>query len=372
MMKKTPATKNKQLTLQDQVKRALSPLIEKWDTQKQLQLDVKHCQDAVLRVYAEYDKTINTLTQNLTVLQENKESFETLFEFAPMGIALVSISGRLLKVNKALSSLLQYEAKKILSYDLQSIVCDDDLEKYLETIQQLMAGGPRTSQIEQRFRRKDGSLVWVKVNISLVCDGKQIKPLYFIFHVDNIDEEKKEDALLHHIAHHDALTGLANRRLLEISFGILLNYTRRYQKQLGLLFIDVDNFKEINDEYGHLVGDNALKIITERLLSDIRETDIVGRLGGDEFILVLSELSDVKYVNSIAKKLLKHIAEPMLIGKKEISMTVSIGISLYPQDGQNFSTLLKKADDAMYEVKERGRNGMSYASHPSEGNTKKS
>ena len=147
-----------------------------------------------------------------------------------------------------------------------------------------------------------------------------------------------------------------NRKQLEISFGFALAYAKRHRTEIGLLFIDLDHFKEVNDSFGHDVGDLLLIEISTRLQSCLRATDVLARLGGDEFIIILTDFTKKDQVCDISMRLLRLIAQPMKIKKHRISITCSIGIGLYPTDGTDLSDLIKNADNALYSVKSGGRN----------------
>ena len=175
-----------------------------------------------------------------------------------------------------------------------------------------------------------------------------------------IDAQKKAEQELKYIAFHDVLTGLANRKQLELSFDFALAYAKRHQTKIAILFMDLDCFKQINDNYGHDVGDFLLAETARRLKESLRSIDIIVRLGGDEFIIVLTELIDVEQVPNITKKILSSIAKQMTIKYHDISITGSIGISLYPDDSHDLITLMKQADEALYRVKLEGRNNFQF------------
>ena len=173
---------------------------------------------------------------------------------------------------------------------------------------------------------------------------------------------KKQQAALHFQANHDALTGLANRSLFSDRLEQGLKRSKRNQQKLALLFIDLDHFKEVNDLLGHSTGDEVLKIATHRLEQTIRVEDTLARLGGDEFIIMLEGLQDGSDIAKLASKILKILAEPILINDNVFYVGCSIGISIYPDNGEEVQDLLKYADTAMYRAKNRGRNNYQYYS----------
>lgn len=165
---------------------------------------------------------------------------------------------------------------------------------------------------------------------------------------------------LRYMAYHDPLTGLANRNRLEQFISRILDRSRRYSESFALLFIDLDYFKNINDKIGHEAGDLLLKIIADRLKKAVRNTDIVARHGGDEFVIVVTDVNKSEGVAVIAEKILQGVMEAVIVKGKEIYITASIGISLYPLDGQNMQTLMQNADLALYRAKDNGRNNYQF------------
>lgn len=175
-----------------------------------------------------------------------------------------------------------------------------------------------------------------------------------------IEQRKKTEELLEYQAHHDELTHLCNRPLFMDRLEHALKKAKRQKEQLAVLFIDLDRFKEINDSLGHTIGDRVLIAIAERLRDNLRDVDTIARLGGDEFTLILEEMNDVVQIDEIATKLVLVIQKPMQIDEHQLYVTCSIGISLYPIDGEDGHSLLRNADSAMYKAKEEGRNSYQY------------
>lgn len=165
-----------------------------------------------------------------------------------------------------------------------------------------------------------------------------------------------------YLAYHDNLTELPNRALFSRLLTQGMQYARRYDKQLALLFLDVDHFKAINDSLGHDAGDELLQELGRRLLHSVRESDIVARMGGDEFVILLPEIRDGSQVQPVADKILTEVGSPFTLAGQEFRITISIGIALYPHDGEDEQTLMKNADTAMYYAKERGRNNFQFYS----------
>lgn len=180
----------------------------------------------------------------------------------------------------------------------------------------------------------------------------------------DITERKRLEAELHHMAYHDMLTELPNRRMLCNLLDQALMETREQEKMLAVLYLDCDDFKTINDTFGHDAGDEFLRGLSKRLRYSVRDTDILARIGGDEFIIILPAISQVEEVTKIAERIIHSLAQPWLIKQHHFSVTVSVGISLYPHDGQEKYELIGRADEALYQAKELGRNCYKLFSQP--------
>jgi diguanylate cyclase (GGDEF)-like protein/PAS domain S-box-containing protein len=216
--------------------------------------------------------------------------------------------------------------------------------------------------------RKDGSTYPVQASIEeIVYQGKKA---YVLFDTDisklkEVQQElKKQKDILYHQANHDNLTGLPNRVLFNDRLAQGIKKAKRYNEELALFFIDLDQFKQINDSLGHDIGDGVLKEVSRRFLSVIREEDTLSRLGGDEFSVITGSLKESNESSVLANKFIECLVEPIIIGKHTLYITCSIGISFYPQDGKTPEDLLKYADVAMYKAKDEGRNNFQpYSSH---------
>jgi len=170
-----------------------------------------------------------------------------------------------------------------------------------------------------------------------------------------ITERKRAEETIKHLAYHDALTGLPNRRLFNDRLNLALAHTQRSQQKLAVMLFDLDHFKEVNDTLGHGVGDQLLQVVSERLTNLLRKGDTVARMGGDEFMLLLPEIAQMEDVAKVAQKILEALREPFGFDGYELHITTSIGIALYPDDGEDGDTLMKNADIAMYRAKDQGR-----------------
>ena len=177
----------------------------------------------------------------------------------------------------------------------------------------------------------------------------------------NVSELTDNQAIISFQANHDALTQLPNRSFFmnRLKQALIENGTI---KQFALLFIDLDNFKEVNDNYGHQIGDELLCIVSKRLLSCLRDQDLLSRIGGDEFLLLIENINDLSFVKKVGDRLLQEIAKPCHFGEKQLTTSASIGVSIFPNDGRDIDTLICNADLAMYKAKQSGKNSLSYFS----------
>ncbi|MDO8682181.1 MAG: EAL domain-containing protein [Armatimonadota bacterium] len=221
----------------------------------------------------------------------------------------------------------------------------------------ILAG--ETWHSEMTNRRKDGNISTDDVTITPVKD-KTGTIIHFIAIKRNITEKKTYEKRLNHLAHHDHLTGLPNRLLFADRLTQSLAQAKRQNSLLAVMFLDLDRFKNINDTLGHSVGDLLLKAVAERLEKCVRDVDALARMGGDEFTITLANILTAQDAAIIAKRALKALSDPFVLGGREMFITASIGISLYPSDGSDVKTLVKNADTAMYRAKDEGRNNCQF------------
>ncbi len=197
-------------------------------------------------------------------------------------------------------------------------------------------------------RRKDGKIFPIELSIGKTHLNSGIK---YIANIRDITERKQAEKTLKQLAHNDPLTNLPNRNLFGDRMQYAIANARRNQEKFYLMFIDLDHFKIINDTHGHAAGDYILKQVAQRLMACTRENDTVARMGGDEFAIILTNITSPHHTKSIAEKILKALSTPYIIDNKKLHISASIGITEYPDDGKNMNDLLKKSDRAMYNAK---------------------
>lgn len=203
--------------------------------------------------------------------------------------------------------------------------------------------------------RRDGVEIAIEDSAAPIHDRTgQVTGAVIVFH--DVSDSREMKIKMSHLARHDPLTDLPNRRLLNDRIDQAIALARRHKKQFAVMFLDVDRFKYINDSLGHPIGDRLLRSVAERLLACVRNTDTVSRLGGDEFVVLLSEIAHIGDAPGVAGKILTSLAAPHHITPHEINMTASVGISVYPDNGQDAETLIRNADTALYHAKDVGRN----------------
>lgn len=289
-------------------------------------------------------------------LQESEQRFRSALDYAPNGIALLSAEGYFGQVNNALCVLLGYGDNEIRGTALREHTAAADRISADGIIERLLLSRSPSQRLEMRMVRKDEQIIWVQMTISLVRDAHDA-PSYFIAQFEDITERRNTQEQIHQLAYYDALTGLPNRRLLLDRLEQALIQARRHERTLAVMFLDLDEFKQINDTLGHDVGDALLKVVAGRMASAVRSGDVVARQGGDEFIIVLTEISAADAAPMVAEKIIEKCREPIEVGKNRLRISTSIGIAILPVNGTDDATaLMKKADIAMYRAKEAGRN----------------
>ena len=260
-------------------------------------------------------------------------------------------------VNPAFERITGYSASAVIGHSGRFLAGSALEQPALEVIRNALRQHRAAQAVVQCFRL-DETPFWNQLSVTPVPD-EHGEIGHFVSIFEDVSERVLRENQLLHLSTHDALTGLANRTLLADRLDQAVTHSVRDGRVVAVLLIDLDRFKQINDTLGHAVGDLLLKTVAERLGHCVREGDTVARLGGDEFVLVLADLSRSEDASMLARKILAALSRPIEIDGHELFVTPSIGISFYPQDGADASSLLRHADLAMYQVKSSGRNGFS-------------
>jgi diguanylate cyclase (GGDEF)-like protein/PAS domain S-box-containing protein len=286
--------------------------------------------------------------------------YRSIFENAIEGIYQTSPSGQYLDFNPALARIYGYESAQ----ELASGISDIQKQLYVDPNKRnefvtLMREQGSVQNFEAQVYRKNGEIIWISENARSVCNDEG-NLLFYEGTVEDVTERKNYERQIEYQATHDTLTGLPNRTLLADRLQQCMSLAERHHDKVAVAFVDLDQFKLINDSLGHHAGDQLLVSMAERLSNCVREYDTVVRLGGDEFVLLLTGLNKVEDISQSMRRVLEAVAQPCVIADREFVVSCSIGIGVYPDDGKDPNTLLKYADSAMYKAKQSGRNNFQF------------
>jgi diguanylate cyclase (GGDEF)-like protein/PAS domain S-box-containing protein len=320
----------------------------------QLEMRVMERTAALSESNADLQKEIAERKRTEEALSQAAAVFENTSEAA----MVMDTKNRIVAVNKAFTEITGYAQDDVVNKTPQMLRSDKHDEPFYAAISASIIKTGRWSG-EVWNRRKNGEIFPVWLNISTVVDDLgQVTHYVSVF--SDITPIKESQEQLERLAHHDALTGLPNRLLFHARLEHALERARREGRLVAILCFDLDHFKNINDSLGHPAGDRLLQVVTKRLLDSVRREDTVARLGGDEFTILLEELQEPKDAGIVAEKALNVLAEPFELDGHEAYVSGSVGISLFPADGHDVTTLLKNADSALYRAKEHGRNNYQF------------
>lgn len=292
-------------------------------------------------------------------LAKSEQRYRHLFERNLAGVYRNTIDGRILDCNDACAKIFGFRNREELMDAPALNVYFDPADR--EALVRDLLERRTVMNREQVYRRRDGTPVWILENVSLL-DDENGKPTILEGTVIDITDRKLAEQRIEYQAFHDALTGLPNRILFRDRVTVALTQSHRMHTPVAVMFLDLDEFKSINDSLGHTIGDELLREVAQRLKACIREEDTVARMGGDEFTLLAARLSSREDATRIAQKILPVVAKPYVIEGHELHITTSIGVAICPEDGEDADTLLKNADAAMYRAKAAGRNQFMLAS----------
>ena len=279
-------------------------------------------------------------------LRDSEQRYRLLFEQNAAGVCVTKLDGEIIDCNITFASMLGYERAELIGNKI-ALLHERPSER--AEIEQMLQQAKTVNSVETELRRKSGGSLYVLQNLTLAGDRIHMT-------VADISDRKRAEEQIEFHAYHDVLTHLPNRKLFTDRLSQNLTHARRTGKSLAVMFVDLDHFKTINDTMGHTAGDELLLEMARRLRGCVREDDTVARLGGDEFTIILSELRHPEDAVTVAEKIIKAVQKSMIIGGMPIEVSASIGIALYPVDGNDPESLLRNADSAMYRAKESGRN----------------
>jgi diguanylate cyclase (GGDEF)-like protein/PAS domain S-box-containing protein len=277
--------------------------------------------------------------------------FEQVFEEAPIATGLLDPEGRWLLANRALTEMTGYTVDELMGERFEDIVHPDDVHNDDSQRERLRAGEIPAFQVEKRYFDAGGEVNSAILSVSLVRD-RDGAPLHYIAQLQDISERKRLEEHLRHLADHDPLTGLRNRRLFEHDLRLQVARSRRYREVAALMVIDLDDFKRVNDEHGHKVGDDTLRAVARALTRRLRETDLVARLGGDEFAVLLPHI-DREGVTTVVNSLTRAMPEWSVdVGDTVLHCSASVGFAVIDQQTISADQALVEADRAMYAAKQ--------------------
>ncbi len=297
---------------------------------------------------------VGSLASSFNAMGDALGKAAAVFENTSEGVLIADEAGNIVAVNKAFESITGYQEQEVLGRNPRVIKSNrHDDEFYGSMWSQILEKGVWRGEIWNR--RKNGDVFPVWQSIRAIYDEKA-NVSHYVSVFSDISSIKQSQEKLDFLAYHDPLTGLPNRLLFQDRLEHALNHAKREQHGVALLFLDLDRFKNINDSLGHPLGDVLLVEVSKRLSQHVRQDDTVARLGGDEFVVILERVEKPEDPAILAQKIIDTFEEPIIAEGYELLVTMSIGISQYPNDGEDVPTLVKNADAALYRAKEEGRN----------------
>ncbi|MFH1217672.1 MAG: EAL domain-containing protein [Pseudomonadota bacterium] len=306
------------------------------------------------------EKRVRERTAALSAVNAELQLMGNAFSHALEGILVTDADGHILKANPATAQIVGSAMEKLVGVSIRVFDTGSHDEKfYLSILSDLKEKGAWDGEVLCRRENGDAVPLWLSI---ARMEKKREKTSYYIASFRDISEHKKQEMLIRHQAMHDSLTGLPNRLLLKDQIHISIAHASRRKKKLVVMFMDLDDFKTINDTQGHSAGDFVLKGVAQRLKTIFRPEDTLCRIGGDEFLAIIGDLDSADFALTIAERILKSLATPFPYNGHYLSVGGSIGMAVYPEDGIDSETLIKNADQAMYAAKAQGKNRIHFFS----------
>ncbi|MDF1880228.1 diguanylate cyclase [Sulfurimonas sp. MAG313] len=304
---------------------------------------------------------IDSTIQDISKQQRTEEKLEMnsiVFEHTLEAVVISDENHKILTVNKAFTDITGYTPKEVLGKEFNVLWCDDENKQIQCDIILAALKNDGSWQGEVDKRHKKGHKFSTKLSVIAGKKSKDEKNYITMFH--DITYRKKSEDKMYQLAHFDTLTGLSNRHAFMDRLKDSLEKAKRYESKCAILFMDLDGFKTINDTYGHNAGDEVLSTTAMRLKKIIRKSDMVARMGGDEFTMIIENFSDIRALSVLSQKMIETVSETIALKQAKLSITTSIGISIYPDDAYDVDSVLKHADNAMYRAKELGKNNVQF------------
>jgi diguanylate cyclase (GGDEF)-like protein/PAS domain S-box-containing protein len=296
------------------------------------------------------------------IVKKSEERYQTIQEEIQDSYFEIDLAGNLTFVNNSMCRTLGYSKKELIGVNYRVLVATEDIDSLYKGFSLVYRKGETLEGLSYKFVQKDGTIGFGELSVSPIKDETGAVVAFRGIARDSTERKRLEHELAE-IATHDFLTGLPNRMLLHDRLDVGLSQAQRNKTRLALIMLDLDRFKVVNDTFGHGVGDKVLKAAGERLVALVRKSDTVARVGGDEFLVLLPQIAKIEDMTGVAQKILEAFRKPFMFGDFQVLVTTSVGIAIYPRDGEDVDALLNNADAAMYWVKGHGRDN--YATHNS-------
>ncbi|AEB10784.1 bifunctional diguanylate cyclase/phosphodiesterase [Marinithermus hydrothermalis] len=294
-------------------------------------------------------------------LRRSKQRFRALVQHSSDITYVLDARGQVRYVSPSVQELLGHPPRKLTGRPFIELIHEADRGEADQALERVLQHPGKLLIHEFRARHGDGTYRWLEVRGKNLLHDSSVRGI--VINARDVTQRKRYEAQVEQLAYYDPLTQLANRRFLQERAQQAITHARRYGESLALLYLDLDRFKQVNDSLGHEAGDELLAQVAARLRRFVRESDTLARLGGDEFVLLLTEAGQEEASRS-AERLVKALRQPFSVRGHTVSVEVSIGIALYPQDGSTFETLMRRADAAMYRAKNEHRGFQFYAPDP--------
>lgn len=324
-----------------------------------------------VREYDSYGKIVSVVVVSKDIteqkmaedaIRESEKKYRAIIENIEDGYQELDFPGNIIFFNEALLKMFGYSRDEFSGMNYRDLTNEETALQMFQLLNEVYETEKPCRGIEIEMIRKDGSIRDIEISVSLLLDAKN-RRIGFRNLIRDVTERKRSEETIRRLAYHDSLTGLPNRLLFIDRLNMAIARVRRNRQHLAVMMLDLDNFKDINDSLGHYVGDQLLQSVSNRLAGLLRKGDTVARMGGDEFMLLLSEIKKIEDTTRIAQKIVETFQIPFVIDNRELRITPSIGIAIYPDSSEDVDTLIKDADIAMYHAKASGRNNYKLFTH---------
>ena len=305
------------------------------------------------------ERQLQQFSDEIALLRREVEKHKLILEEINLFYCEMDLSGCLIFFNPPFAQALGYGKLELIGMSCEKFLEASSRDLFTAALANVAKTGLPRRRIDYGLLKKNGAILHTETSIFLMNDEMKRPAGYRVLFQD-ITRRKQAEDLVKKLAFEDTLTGLPNRRLFHDRLVLALNQAKRNKEKLAVMMVDLDRFKEVNDTLGHYVGDLLIQAVGQRLTALLRKGDTVARLGGDEFILLLPSLRQLDNAKRIAEKILSVFEESFLLEGREVRTTPSIGIAIYPDDGDNMDLLLRNSDIAMYAAKDKGRNTFAY------------